>query len=75
MREWLSLMLSEAPGEPSVRRVVFFVVFVSAILLWVLGIFVTVPPDVWDVVKTTILAASSVMGVGRVAEIFERRGV
>lgn len=72
-RDWLSMLFSEAPGEPSIRRVVFAVVFAAAVLLWFIGIFKEIPVNVWDMAKTTVYAASGVMGAGRFAEALERR--
>jgi hypothetical protein len=74
MLNWLSLLFSEGEGEPSIRRVVFFLSFIFGVVLCLIGFWCDISPPVERVAITIIGAAFGVMGVGRIAEAVERQG-
>lgn len=73
MGNWISLLLSEAPGEPSIRRVVFALAFVFGAALCFLGVWTDIPSSVERIAITIISAAAGAVGAGRFAEAMERR--
>jgi len=74
MRNWLSELLSESPGEPSIRRVVFALSFLFGAALCFVGLWTDIPSNVSTLAITIIGAAFGVMGVGRITEAFEDKG-
>jgi len=70
---WFSILFSEAPGEPSIRRVVFALSFVFGAALCFLGVWTDIPAAVERIAITIIGAAFGVMGIGRFAEAMDRR--
>jgi hypothetical protein len=72
-RKWLSELFCEEPGEPSIRRVVFALSFLFAVVVCFMGLRVPVSDSVKDIVITIITAAFSVMGIGRIAEALDKR--
>lgn len=73
MRNWISLMLSEAPGEPSVRRVVFFIAFWITAAIELLGIWFPPSDALANLVITVFITCAGTVGIGRVGEALERR--
>jgi len=73
MFNWLSLAHSEAPGEPSIRRIIFSVTFISVIALCFCGLKWPIPDNVRTISIALITAAAGAVGAGRFAEAFDRR--
>jgi len=73
MKHWLYGLFEEAPGEPSIRRVVFAAAFVFGTLFCLLGLCCSVSPEVERVAIAIVTGAFGVMGVGRFAEAWENR--
>jgi len=69
---WLSEMLCEEPGEPSIRRVVFLLSFLFAVIICFIGLKFPVSETVERIVITIITAAFGVVGLGRFAEALDR---
>jgi hypothetical protein len=71
MLSWLSLLLSEAPGEPSIRRVLCAIVTLTccALCFWpgltALG---------KDLAAVALVTAFGAVTAGRFAEAMDRRG-
>jgi hypothetical protein len=72
MSKWLSALLCEAPGEPSVRRVVFALSFVFAVVICFIGLKIQISETVERIVITIVTAAFGVVGIGRFAEAMDR---
>ena len=73
MSKWLDMLFSEAPGEPSIRRVMFAVVFLFAMALCIAGLFLAIPEAVKTIAITLITSAAGVVGVGRLAEALDKK--
>ena len=73
-REWLGMAFCEAPGEPSIRRIVFGLVFVFAMGLCVAGLWLEVAETVKTIAITLITTAAGVVGIGRFAEALDGKG-
>jgi hypothetical protein len=70
---WLKRMLSEGDGEPSVRRVVFFLSFVFGVAFCIANRQIEISNGIKEIAITIITASFSVMGLGRVAEALETK--
>jgi len=72
--KWLLGMLSEAPGEPSVRRCAFaFVVFCSMALCF-FGLAYKISDNVRIIALALITATATSVTAGRFAEGMDKRG-
>lgn len=67
MKQWLYGLFQEAPGEPSVRRVVFFLAFLFGAGLCLLGFRFDVGEPVERLAMAIVTCAFGVMGAGRFA--------
>ena len=75
MRQWLSMLFSEAPGEPSIRRVAFGVTVLFVMALCFVGAFRGGLGDgVVTLAVTLVTATTGAVGIGRFAEAMENRG-
>jgi hypothetical protein len=72
-KSWLKRLLSEGDGEPSVRRVVFFLSFLFGAVFCVAYREAEISDSVKEIVITIITGSFSVMGLGRVAEALESK--
>jgi len=68
MRDWFSELLSESPGEPSIRRVVFFLSFLFGAALCFVGVFTDIPTSVLTLATTIVGLSFGLMGVTRIFE-------
>jgi hypothetical protein len=66
-------MFEEAPGQTSVRRVVFFITFVFSMAFCLLGLKFEITEQAKELVIALFALASTVMGAGRFAEAMENR--
>jgi hypothetical protein len=72
MLKWLSEMLCEEQGEPSIRRVIFALSFVFAVVICFIGLKIQISETVERIVITIVTAAFGVVGIGRFAEAMDR---
>jgi hypothetical protein len=72
-KSWLKRLLSEGDGEPSVRRVVFFMSFLFGVFFCVAYREAEISNNVKEIVITIISGSFGVMGLGRVAEALETK--
>jgi hypothetical protein len=72
MLSWLSALLSEAPGEPSLRRVLCLAAFLFGCALCLLGLRYEIGPGVRDVAIFIVTAAFGAVTAGRFAEALDR---
>jgi hypothetical protein len=72
MLNWLSLLLSEAPGEPSLRRVLCLAAFIFGCALCLLGLRFEISPGVRDLAIFIVTAAFGAVTAGRFAEAIDK---
>jgi uncharacterized membrane protein len=72
MFSWLSLLLSEAPGEPSIRRVLCLCAFLFGCALCLLGLRYEISGSVKDIAIFMLTSAFGAVTAGRFAEAIER---
>jgi dipeptide/tripeptide permease len=71
MLKWLSRLLSEGDGEPSLRRYLCFGAFLLCCSLCLLGLKFEMSGSVKDLATTMIVTSFSAVTVGRFAEAMD----
>jgi hypothetical protein len=74
MLSWLSLLLSEAPGEPSIRRVLCLLAFLLGAAMCLLGLRHEIPAAAKDIAMLLITLAFGALTAGRFAEAMDKTG-
>jgi len=74
MKKYILDMMSEAPGEPSVRRWAFAFVILSCVILCFAGLRWKIPDNVKNIALALIAAATTGVTAGRFAEGMDKRG-
>jgi hypothetical protein len=73
MKDWLSMLLSEAPGEPSIRRVALAGAMALALAVGAAGIFRPVDEGTRNFALALVGAALGAVTAGRFAEALEKK--
>jgi hypothetical protein len=74
MRDWLSNLLSEGQGEPSIRRLALAIAVLLVAALCIVGLWRPVPETIKDLALGLMGAAFVAVTAGRFAEGMDKRG-